>query len=73
MRALARARSPGCASRPTCSTFPGGHGKSPIGPGYLERAAEGAGGYVIEDFNGGRHAYAPPAATPCGPNDLQDA
>ena len=45
--------------------IPGGHGKSPIGPGYLERADEG--GYVVEDFNGGRHAYAPPAATPCGP------
>ena len=52
--------------------IPGGHGKSPIGPGYLERV-QGEGGYVIEDFNGGRHAYAPPAATPCGPNDLQDA
>src|SRR5215204_3000302 len=52
--------------------IPGGHGKSPIGPGYLERLP-GEGGYVVEDFNGGRHTYAPPAATPCGPNDLQDA
>ena len=42
--------------------IPGGHGKSPIGPSYLERAEEG---YPIEDFNGGRHAY-PPA-----PRDLQ--
>src|SRR6187401_348218 len=33
--------------------IPGGHGKSPIGPSYLERAEEG---YAIEDFNGGRHA-----------------
>ena len=44
--------------------IPGGHGKSPIGPTYLERL-EGEGGYLVEDFNGGRHAYAPPAATPC--------
>jgi lysine 2,3-aminomutase len=50
--------------------IPGGHGKSPIGPGYLEPAADGAAGYVIEDFNGGRHAYAPPA---CGGRHLQRA
>ena len=41
--------------------IPGGHGKSPIGPSYLERTAEGASGYVIEDFNGVRHVYPPPA------------
>ena len=29
------------------------------------------GGYVVEDFNGGRHTYAPPAATPCVERDLQ--
>ena len=52
--------------------IPGGHGKSPIGPSYLERL-QGEGGHTVEDFNGGRHTYAPPAATPCGPNDLQDA
>ncbi|MBX9775153.1 MAG: lysine-2,3-aminomutase-like protein [Xanthobacteraceae bacterium] len=54
--------------------IPGGHGKSPIGPSYLESLqgeGGGGGGYAVEDFNGGRHAYAPPAATPCGPNDLQ--
>ncbi len=39
--------------------IPGGHGKSPIGPSYLERGKVRA-GYAIEDFNGGRHAYAPP-------------
>jgi lysine 2,3-aminomutase len=44
--------------------IPGGHGKSPIGPSYLERAAEGAAGYVIEDFNGVRHLYPPPAPSP---------
>jgi lysine 2,3-aminomutase len=41
--------------------IPGGHGKSPIGPSYLERAVEGASGYVIEDFNGVRHLYPPPS------------
>jgi lysine 2,3-aminomutase len=36
--------------------IPGGHGKAPIGPCYLEQT-QGAPGYAIEDFNGGRHAY----------------
>jgi lysine 2,3-aminomutase len=48
--------------------IPGGHGKSPIGPSYLERAAEGAAGYTVEDFKGGRHVYPPP---PSEPRDLQ--
>ena len=47
--------------------IPGGHGKSPVGPSYLERAAEGPAGYTIEDFKGGRHVY-PPPSEPC---DLQ--
>ncbi len=34
--------------------IPGGHGKSPLGPNYLETVD---GGYEIEDFNGKRHAY----------------
>jgi lysine 2,3-aminomutase len=34
--------------------IPGGFGKSPIGPNYLNE-----GGAVIEDFNGGRHRYPP--------------
>ncbi len=39
--------------------IPGGHGKAPVGPSYLE-CVEGKGGdsaYEIEDFNGGRHIY----------------
>jgi lysine 2,3-aminomutase len=50
--------------------IPGGHGKSPVGPSYLERL-QGAQGYVVKDFNGRRHSYAPPAATACGEHDLQ--
>jgi lysine 2,3-aminomutase len=34
--------------------IPGGHGKSPIGPGYLRDD-----GKMIEDFNGRRHRYPP--------------
>ena len=34
--------------------IPGGYGKSPIGPSYVSED-----GCVIEDFNGGRHAYPP--------------
>ena len=40
--------------------IPGGHGKSPVGPNYLE-GAEAAGQFLVEDFNGERHRY-PPAA-----------
>jgi len=36
--------------------IPGGHGKSPIGPGYLD-PTESDGRYLVEDFNGGRHYY----------------
>jgi lysine 2,3-aminomutase len=34
--------------------IPGGHGKAPIGPGYLSGAD---GGWAVEDFQGGRHGY----------------
>lgn len=40
--------------------IPGGHGKSPIGPNYLERtSSNGTAHYVVEDFNGRRHRYPP--------------
>jgi len=41
--------------------IPGGHGKSPIGPTYLDRvASEGQEArFEIEDFNGVRHPYPP--------------
>jgi len=43
--------------------IPGGHGKAPIGPSYLDRIADdgGAAQFEVEDFNGHRHVY-PPAA-----------
>lgn len=43
--------------------IPGGHGKSPIGPAYLTPVAgdEGEPRFEIEDFNGCRHLYPPPA------------
>ena len=56
MRAL-RGRLSGLCQPTYVLDIPGGHGKSPIGPGYLERLP-GEGGYVVEDFNGGRHSYA---------------
>jgi lysine 2,3-aminomutase len=34
--------------------IPGGYGKSPIGPNYLEQAR---GGYRVEDFTGRHHVY----------------
>jgi lysine 2,3-aminomutase len=40
--------------------LPGGHGKLPIGPDYIERAAtSGEEQYTVEDFNGLRHLYPP--------------
>ena len=39
--------------------IPGGHGKVPIGPGYLRALADGS--WQVTDPNGGRHAYADPA------------
>ncbi|MFZ0100988.1 MAG: hypothetical protein WAL49_01735, partial [Pseudolabrys sp.] len=43
--------------------IPGGHGKSPIAPNYIERMeSNGVTHFVVEDFNGQRHQYPPPAA-----------
>jgi lysine 2,3-aminomutase len=40
--------------------IPSGHGKSPIGPNYIEHAAKNGGEqFVVEDFNGRRHQYPP--------------
>ncbi len=41
--------------------IPGGHGKSPVGPQYIERSPQNAERLVVEDFKGGRHDY-PPAS-----------
>jgi lysine 2,3-aminomutase len=37
--------------------IPGGFGKMPVGPCYLEKLENGS--YVIEDYKGGRHSYPP--------------
>jgi lysine 2,3-aminomutase len=47
-----RGRTSGLCQPAYVLDIPGGYGKSPIGPNYLS-----AGGQVIEDFNGRRHAY----------------
>jgi lysine 2,3-aminomutase len=40
--------------------IPGGHGKSPIGPNYIEQVASSSGErVVVEDFKGLRHQYPP--------------
>jgi lysine 2,3-aminomutase len=42
--------------------IPSGHGKSPIGPNYIEHAPKNGGEHVVvEDFNGKRHQYPPSA------------
>jgi lysine 2,3-aminomutase len=55
MRAL-RGRLSGLCQPEYVLDIPGGHGKSPIGPNYVAPAEDG---YVVEDFNGGRHVYPP--------------
>jgi lysine 2,3-aminomutase len=43
--------------------IPGGHGKSPIGPNYIEcTTSNSAAHFVVEDFNGQRHLYPSPNA-----------
>jgi lysine 2,3-aminomutase len=39
--------------------IPGGHGKAPVGPTYMEPNGES---FVVEDFRGRAHAYPPPRA-----------
>ena len=53
MRAL-RGRWSGLCQPQYVLDIPGGHGKVPVGPGYLE-------GGEVEDPNGGRHGYPPKA------------
>jgi len=61
MRAL-RGRLSGLCQPSYVLDIPGGHGKSPIGPNYLARTgSNGSERVVIEDYNGQRHAYPPPA------------
>jgi len=58
MRAL-RGRYSGLCQPTYVLDIPGGHGKSPIGPSYLASAPAEPDRYVVEDFNGDRHAYPP--------------
>jgi lysine 2,3-aminomutase len=37
--------------------IPGGYGKSPVGPNYLQLSGERD--YIVEDYRGGRHGYPP--------------
>jgi lysine 2,3-aminomutase len=57
MRAL-RGRLSGLCQPTYVLDIPGGHGKSPIGPNYVERAgSNGHAHVVVEDYNGKRHRY----------------
>jgi lysine 2,3-aminomutase len=37
--------------------IPGGHGKAPIGPGFIQ--AQGPGRWLVSDFRGATHLYPP--------------
>jgi len=59
MRSL-RGRLSGLCQPAYVLDIPGGHGKSPVGPNYIERSGSNGGEhFVIEDFNGRRHQYPP--------------
>lgn len=52
--------------------IPGGHGKSPVGPGYAARTGVNGGAhYLVDDFAGGRHRY-PPAPGEAGTELVAD-
>jgi lysine 2,3-aminomutase len=55
MRSL-RGRTSGLCQPTYVLDIPGGHGKSPIGPNYLERER---GRYRIADYDGQQHSYPP--------------
>ena len=54
MRAL-RGRVSGLAQPGYVLDIPGGYGKVPVGPGYVDMCGEA--GAVVEDINGAKHAY----------------
>jgi lysine 2,3-aminomutase len=58
-----RGRTSGLCQPAYVLDIPGGHGKSPVGPNYIERAgSNGSENYRVEDFNGRRHSYPLPPA-----------
>ena len=61
MRAM-RGRLSGLCQPTYVLDIPGGHGKSPVGPNYIDRAgSNGSAHYIVEDSNGRRHRYPPSA------------
>jgi lysine 2,3-aminomutase len=55
-----RGRASGLCQPTYVLDIPGGHGKSPIGPAYIETTgSNGSAHYAVEDFNGRRHHYPP--------------
>ena len=59
LRAL-RGRLSGLCQPTYVLDIPGGYGKSPIGPSYIERAGtNGSAHFLVEDFKGRRHRYPP--------------
>ena len=60
-----RGRLSGLAQPTYVLDVPGGHGKMPIGPGYLEPAGE-IGQYLVVGYRGETHAYADCPDCPAG-------
>ena len=54
MRAL-RGRVSGLCQPTYVLDIPGGHGKVPVGPGYIDMCGEA--GAMVEDINGVKRAY----------------
>jgi lysine 2,3-aminomutase len=60
MRAI-RGRVSGLAQPSYVLHIPGGYGKVPISPSYLEKEGDT---WIVTDYQGGRHAYPPPEDEP---------
>jgi lysine 2,3-aminomutase len=58
MRAL-RGRTSGLCQPTYVLDIPGGHGKSPVGPSYVEPDAQMPGRYRVADYRGRAHSYPP--------------
>ncbi len=70
-----RGRLSGLAQPTYVLDIPGGHGKVPIGPGYIqpERSAAGITTYHVRDTAGCQHCYADPAESSAVPDDTNPA
>lgn len=72
MRRL-RGRNSGLCQPAYVLDIPGGHGKVPVGPCYLEADRFAAGGYTVTDYCGLQHSYSDEVRAPITPQAQKPA